>query len=153
MSEFAETGDSEQDGGVENVLVGGPGEEDVPMKSIGGKQGVGSDGLMSVAGGRNLPETMINGNAPLHMLYCGICSMPPEFCEYGSCYEQCRVWIQANCPEILTGGITAALGKVSLAEGGAEGATASSESEVRSRPVSPHCIAIALLFHFNSPTP
>jgi len=33
--------------------------------------------------------------------YCGVCGMPPEYCEYGGEYDKCAVWIKANCPRLL----------------------------------------------------
>mmetsp|Transcript_30042 Transcript_30042/g.39528 ORF Transcript_30042/g.39528 Transcript_30042/m.39528 type:complete len:205 (-) Transcript_30042:472-1086(-) len=38
---------------------------------------------------------------PVEILYCGVCGLPPEYCEFGENYEQCLPWIQENCPEIL----------------------------------------------------
>ncbi|CAM9210292.1 unnamed protein product [Ectocarpus sp. 4 AP-2014] len=38
---------------------------------------------------------------PLTIFYCGVCGLPPEYCEYGSTGEACRAWAEANCPEVL----------------------------------------------------
>ncbi|XP_072033465.1 density-regulated protein-like [Amphiura filiformis] len=38
---------------------------------------------------------------PLKVLYCGECSMPPEYCEYYPGYEQCKAWLEKNCPDLL----------------------------------------------------
>jgi len=65
---------------------------------------------------REFPEVMIDASQPLNVIYCGVCSMPPEFCEYGACYDRCRPWIEANCPEVL--GLSQALGAVGLESGG-----------------------------------
>ncbi len=32
-----------------------------------------------------------------------VCGVPPEYCEYGPTFEQCKVWILKNCPELLPG--------------------------------------------------
>lgn len=67
---------------------------------------------------RDLPETMIDATKPLTVIYCGVCSMPPEFCEFGACFDRCRPWIEANCPEVLDASLTAAVGKLGVSEGG-----------------------------------
>ncbi|CAN0255726.1 unnamed protein product, partial [Hapterophycus canaliculatus] len=38
---------------------------------------------------------------PLTVVYCGVCGLPPEYCEYGSTAEECRAWAEANCPEMF----------------------------------------------------
>jgi density-regulated protein DRP1 len=40
--------------------------------------------------------------APLDVVYCPTCSLPPEYCEHGSCFEQCAPWILQNMPEVLS---------------------------------------------------
>ena len=34
-------------------------------------------------------------------IYCGVCGLPPEYCEYGGDYEKCAVWIKRHCPKLL----------------------------------------------------
>lgn len=34
------------------------------------------------------------------ILYCGVCGLPPEYCEFGPDFNKCKPWIAANCPEI-----------------------------------------------------
>eukprot|EP00607_Mallomonas_marina_P009181 CAMPEP_0182420028 /NCGR_PEP_ID=MMETSP1167-20130531/4511_1 /TAXON_ID=2988 /ORGANISM="Mallomonas Sp, Strain CCMP3275" /LENGTH=232 /DNA_ID=CAMNT_0024595399 /DNA_START=18 /DNA_END=716 /DNA_ORIENTATION=+ len=52
------------------------------------------------------------GQSPI---YCAICSLPPEYCEYGPSYDQCLPWILKNCPEQLEVNVLAkALGKVTI---------------------------------------
>lgn len=36
---------------------------------------------------------------PLHVVYCGNCSMPIEYCEYYPEYEKCKQWLERNLPE------------------------------------------------------
>ncbi|XP_062890352.1 density-regulated protein [Mobula hypostoma] len=36
---------------------------------------------------------------PLKVLYCGVCSLPTEYCEYMPQYTKCRQWLEKNCPE------------------------------------------------------
>jgi hypothetical protein len=61
---------------------------------------------------------MIDVNDPIVIQYCPTCSMPPEFCEFGTCFDKCLPWIAQNCPEVLSEGIlTQGLGSISLEEG------------------------------------
>jgi len=34
------------------------------------------------------------------VLYCGVCGLPPEYCEFGPEFEKCKPWIQTHCPEV-----------------------------------------------------
>lgn len=62
---------------------------------------------------------MIDVNNPVRVLYCGVCSMPPEFCEYGACFDQCLPWIAQHCPEVLSEEVLAqAMGKATITEDG-----------------------------------
>lgn len=36
---------------------------------------------------------------PLTVEYCGICTMPPEYCEYGPDPSKCYEWMKANLPD------------------------------------------------------
>ncbi|KAF7562757.1 hypothetical protein G7046_g1382 [Stylonectria norvegica] len=31
-----------------------------------------------------------------HVVYCGVCSLPPEYCEYGGTVRKCQEWLQKN---------------------------------------------------------
>ncbi|PQE09801.1 translation machinery-associated 22 protein [Rutstroemia sp. NJR-2017a BBW] len=33
-----------------------------------------------------------------NVIYCGVCSMPPEYCEYGGTVKKCQEWLQKNHP-------------------------------------------------------
>jgi len=37
---------------------------------------------------------------PLEMLYCEICSFPPEYCEFGSSVSKCKSWLEEAHPEL-----------------------------------------------------
>ena len=37
------------------------------------------------------------------LVYCGVCGMPPEYCEFGERYEKCVPWIKEHCPRLLEG--------------------------------------------------
>lgn len=30
-----------------------------------------------------------------------VCGVPPEYCEWGSTFEQCKAWQLKNCPELV----------------------------------------------------
>ncbi|KAF2836559.1 RNA binding protein-like protein Tma22 [Patellaria atrata CBS 101060] len=34
------------------------------------------------------------------VLYCGICSLPPEYCEFGGTTKKCEEWLLSNHPDI-----------------------------------------------------
>lgn len=46
---------------------------------------------------------------PVKVLYCGVCSLPAEYCEFGPDFEKCKPWLIQNAtglyPDLLKGGI------------------------------------------------
>jgi hypothetical protein len=30
------------------------------------------------------------------VVYCGVCSMPPEYCEFGGTVKKCQEWLQSS---------------------------------------------------------
>ncbi|GJN05534.1 hypothetical protein PR202_ga23168 [Eleusine coracana subsp. coracana] len=38
--------------------------------------------------------------APVRVLYCGVCGLPAEYCEFGSDFERCKPWLRANAPGV-----------------------------------------------------
>eukprot|EP00898_Chlorokybus_atmophyticus_P008794 jgi/Chlat1/8916/Chrsp92S08215 len=34
------------------------------------------------------------------VLYCGVCGLPPEFCEFGPDFEKCKPWLRKHVPEL-----------------------------------------------------
>eukprot|EP00903_Cladosiphon_okamuranus_P013607 g12673.t1 len=63
---------------------------------------------------------------PLTVWYCGVCGLPPEYCEYGSTGAECRAWAEANCPEVFAieegmAGLEVQSGAGNGAEGGEVG--------------------------------
>uniref|UniRef100_A0A1B6FTW9 Density-regulated protein n=1 Tax=Cuerna arida TaxID=1464854 RepID=A0A1B6FTW9_9HEMI len=38
-------------------------------------------------------------NYPVQVHYCGVCSMPIEYCEFYPDYEKCKQWLESNIPE------------------------------------------------------
>ncbi|XP_077211277.1 translation machinery-associated protein 22-like isoform X2 [Tasmannia lanceolata] len=37
---------------------------------------------------------------PVRVLYCPICSFPPEYCEFGPDFEKCKPWLIQNTPDL-----------------------------------------------------
>lgn len=35
-----------------------------------------------------------------HVVYCGVCSLPPEYCEFGGTVKKCQDWLQKNNPDM-----------------------------------------------------
>ncbi|TDZ61946.1 Translation machinery-associated protein 22 [Colletotrichum trifolii] len=35
-----------------------------------------------------------------HVKYCGVCTLPPEYCEYGGTVKKCQDWLQKNQPAL-----------------------------------------------------
>ncbi|KAH7343190.1 translation initiation factor SUI1 [Rhizoctonia solani] len=38
---------------------------------------------------------------PIQVLYCAICSFPPEYCEFGSSVTKCKSWLQEAHPDLF----------------------------------------------------
>lgn len=36
----------------------------------------------------------------MEVLYCGVCGLPPEYCEFNKNFDKCKIWIAKNCPEV-----------------------------------------------------
>ncbi|KAL5220566.1 hypothetical protein ABZP36_025279 [Zizania latifolia] len=34
--------------------------------------------------------------APVRVLYCGVCGLPAEYCEFGADFERCKPWLRAH---------------------------------------------------------
>lgn len=37
---------------------------------------------------------------PKSVLYCGVCGLPPDYCEFGPDFNQCKPWLLANAPHL-----------------------------------------------------
>jgi len=37
---------------------------------------------------------------PVRVLYCAVCSLPAEYCEFGPDFEKCKPWLVQNAPEL-----------------------------------------------------
>lgn len=38
---------------------------------------------------------------PKSVNYCGVCTFPPEYCEFGLSFNRCKEWLQGNQPELF----------------------------------------------------
>jgi len=38
---------------------------------------------------------------PLNVVYCGVCGLPPEYCEFGASYDSCLHWLSDNHPDLF----------------------------------------------------
>ena len=38
--------------------------------------------------------------APVLVLYCGVCGLPAEYCEFGPDFERCKPWLRAHAPGV-----------------------------------------------------
>uniref|UniRef100_A0A8C5E929 Density-regulated protein n=1 Tax=Gouania willdenowi TaxID=441366 RepID=A0A8C5E929_GOUWI len=45
--------------------------------------------------------TDLNSKYPLKVLYCGVCSLPTEYCEYMPEPAKCRQWLEKNFPAVF----------------------------------------------------
>ncbi|XP_020825833.1 density-regulated protein [Phascolarctos cinereus] len=43
-------------------------------------------------------STKLDTEYPLRVLYCGVCSLPTEYCEYMPDVAKCRQWLEKNFP-------------------------------------------------------
>ncbi|KAK2989670.1 hypothetical protein RJ640_021590, partial [Escallonia rubra] len=49
---------------------------------------------------------------PVQVLYCEICGLPPEYCEFGPDFEKCKPWLIKNAPDVYPDLIKEASDKV-----------------------------------------
>ncbi|MCJ1297580.1 Translation machinery-associated protein 22 [Hypocenomyce scalaris] len=35
-----------------------------------------------------------------HVVYCGVCTLPPEYCEFGGTVKKCKEWLEKNHPDM-----------------------------------------------------
>ncbi|CAH9104929.1 unnamed protein product [Cuscuta epithymum] len=51
---------------------------------------------------------------PVQVLYCGVCGLPPEYCEFGGPdFEKCKPWLIQNAPNVYPDLLRGADGKES----------------------------------------
>lgn len=61
------------------------------------------------------------------VVYCGVCSYPPEYCEFTGKLKRCKVWLKENHPDLFTklygddnGDVAAVAGKLAESSIGEE---------------------------------
>jgi len=57
--------------------------------------------------------------APVDVLYCGVCSWPTEYCEFGARFTRCKEWLKEEHADVFDAyyseeGLAARLGTISL---------------------------------------
>lgn len=76
---------------------------------------------------------------PVRVLYCPICSLPAEYCEFGPDFEKCKPWLIKDAPELYPDLVREAnekeadkvsdqLQSVGISDGGGAGSTASGDT-------------------------
>ncbi|KAK6120360.1 hypothetical protein DH2020_045898 [Rehmannia glutinosa] len=48
---------------------------------------------------------------PIQVLYCGVCGIPAEYCEFGPEFEKCKPWLIQNAPDLYPDLLKGALAK------------------------------------------
>ncbi|KAJ6820611.1 translation machinery-associated protein 22 [Iris pallida] len=48
---------------------------------------------------------------PVRVLYCQVCSLPAEYCEFGPDFEKCKPWLLQNAPHLYPDLLKDAIGK------------------------------------------
>ncbi|PON48725.1 Density-regulated protein DRP [Trema orientale] len=84
---------------------------------------------------------------PVRVLYCGVCSLPAEYCEFGPDFEKCKPWLIQNAPDLYpdilkesnakeADKVTEQLQSTAISTGGGDGAasSASKPEEVKRLP-------------------
>ncbi|XP_019192654.1 PREDICTED: translation machinery-associated protein 22 isoform X1 [Ipomoea nil] len=81
---------------------------------------------------------------PVQVLYCGVCGLPAEYCEFGPDFEKCKPWLIQNAPDLYPDLLKGAGGKeadkishqlqsTSISDAGA-GSSAPKQEEVKRLP-------------------
>ncbi|ANZ73641.1 BA75_00411T0 [Komagataella pastoris] len=39
--------------------------------------------------------------APKEVIYCEVCSFPPEYCEFGGTFNKCKAWLEEEHPQLF----------------------------------------------------
>ncbi|KAM9330089.1 density-regulated protein [Gastrophryne carolinensis] len=71
-----------------------------------------------------------SGDYPLRVLYCGVCSLPVEYCEYMPDVGKCRQWLEKNFPDEFS---KLTLGNSPKQESAVEGQPPSVEEEEKKK--------------------
>ncbi|KAB2618362.1 translation machinery-associated protein 22-like [Pyrus ussuriensis x Pyrus communis] len=77
---------------------------------------------------------------PVRVLYCAVCSLPAEYCEFGPDFEKCKPWLIQNAPALYpdlvkeanakeTDKVANQLQSTGISSGGGDGAASSAPKE------------------------
>ncbi|KAM1314213.1 hypothetical protein ACFX2F_018127 [Malus domestica] len=77
---------------------------------------------------------------PVRVLYCAVCSLPAEYCEFGPDFEKCKPWLIQNAPDLYPDLVKEAntkeidkvanqLQSTGISSGGGDGAASSAPKE------------------------
>ncbi|CAN6563795.1 unnamed protein product [Malus baccata var. baccata] len=77
---------------------------------------------------------------PVRVLYCAMCSLPAEYCEFGPDFEKCKPWLIQNAPDLYpdlvkeanakeTDKVANQLQSTGISSGGGDGAASSAPKE------------------------
>ncbi|KAM1062115.1 hypothetical protein EV1_026267 [Malus domestica] len=77
---------------------------------------------------------------PVRVLYCAMCSLPAEYCEFGPDFEKCKPWLIQNAPDLYPDLVKEANAKetdkvanqlqfTGISSGGGDGAASSAPKE------------------------
>ncbi|TFK43133.1 translation initiation factor SUI1 [Crucibulum laeve] len=48
------------------------------------------------------PEApIVEPTPPVDVLYCSVCTFPPEYCEFGSSFTRCKEWLKEDHPDLF----------------------------------------------------
>ncbi|EXB38849.1 hypothetical protein L484_027283 [Morus notabilis] len=85
-----------------------------------------------------LLPSMAEKPQPFRVLYCAVCSLPAEYCEFGPDFEKCKPWLIQNAPDLYpdlvkdsnakeADKVAEQLQSTGIFSGGGEGAASSGE--------------------------
>ncbi|CAG8609421.1 density-regulated protein DRP1 [Rhizophagus irregularis] len=50
---------------------------------------------------QDTPAPSTSASTAVQVIYCGVCSLPPEYCEYGPTLSKCKEWLQEKHSELF----------------------------------------------------
>ncbi|RGB43630.1 translation machinery-associated protein 22 [Rhizophagus diaphanus] len=50
---------------------------------------------------QDTPAPSTSASTAVQVIYCGVCSLPPEYCEYGPTLSKCKEWLQEKQSELF----------------------------------------------------
>ncbi|OKL58692.1 Translation machinery-associated protein 22 [Talaromyces atroroseus] len=61
-----------------------------------------TDILLNAKGKKKMAEVADQPVEPRarHVVYCGVCTLPPEYCEFGGTSKKCEEWLETSHPDL-----------------------------------------------------